>query len=248
MAMVPQPSASALVRWTLTRPARLPVYRRHQRYRLRRTRPGTSGCSRGGWHAGGVSRPVPRFLLTGTPGAGKTTLVSCLAERLLASGIPVTGFVVREVREAGRRTGFTAEAFGGPRALIAHVSWKTGPQVGRYRVDVAAFEQVALPAVGKAIRQGGVTVIDELGQMELFSGAFVREVQLLFDHGGPLVAAAHLRSHPVTDALKRRPDVELLEVRPDNRDALLAQLTASFLGEGRSGPSAWSPGGLRQAP
>jgi nucleoside-triphosphatase len=191
---------------------------------------------------------MPRFLLTGTPGSGKTTLVCRLAELLQAAGIPVTGFAVHEVREQGRRAGFAAEAFGGPRALIAHVSWADGPWVGRYRVDVAAFERVALPAVGRAVPEGGVVVIDELGQMELFSDAFVCAIQRLFDHSGPLVATVHLRAHPITDALKQRHDVELVDVRPGNRDALLARLAASF-GLGASpGPPGWSPEGSHRAP
>jgi nucleoside-triphosphatase len=166
------------------------------------------------------------------PGAGKTTLICRLAEQLQAAVVPVAGFVVHEVREQDRRAGFAIEAFGGSRALIAHASWTNGPRVGRYGVDVAAFERVALPAVRRAIRGDRVAVIDELGQMELLSEDFVREVQRLFDQRRPLVAAIHLRAHPVTDAFKRRPDVQLLEVRPDNRDALLAGLTARFLGDG----------------
>jgi nucleoside-triphosphatase len=181
---------------------------------------------------------VPRVLLTGTPRAGKTTLICRLAEQLQAAAVPVAGFVVHEVREQDRRAGFAIEAFGGPRALIAHTSWTNRPHVGRYGVDVAAFERVALPAVGRAVQGDGVAVIDELGQMELLSEEFVREVHRLFDQGRPLVAAVHLKAHPVTDAFKRRPDVELLEVRPDNRNALLAGLTARFRGDG---PSDCSP-------
>jgi nucleoside-triphosphatase len=177
---------------------------------------------------------VPRVLLTGRPGVGKTTLICRLAELLQAASIPVAGFVVREVREQDRRAGFVVEALGGPRALIAHTSWTHGPQVGRYRVDVAAFEHIALPAMRRAVQADGVAVIDELGQMELLSEEFVGEVQRLFDQGRPLVAAVHLRAHPVTDAFKRRPDVQLLEVRPDDRDALLAGLTARFSDDGRS--------------
>jgi len=53
--------------------------------------------------------------------------------------------------------------------------WRSpkGPIVGRYHVDVAAFEGLALPAIRRAARRGGVVIIDELGQMELFSPAFI---------------------------------------------------------------------------
>jgi nucleoside-triphosphatase len=98
-----------------------------------------------------MSRSVPRILLTGAPGSGKTSLVCGLAEILRTElGVPVAGFVTQEVRERGERSGFAVQAFGGAPQLMAHVSWSTGPRVGRYRVDVAAFERVALPAVRQA--------------------------------------------------------------------------------------------------
>jgi nucleoside-triphosphatase len=62
--------------------------------------------------------------------------------------VPVGGFTTRELREHGKRVRFMVEAIDGPSALIARVGWTSGPRVGRYRVDVAAFEAVALPALG----------------------------------------------------------------------------------------------------
>ena len=112
---------------------------------------------------------VPRILLTGPPRAGKTTLVRRLAGELAASGVPVGGFLTQEIREDGDRVGFSVEEIGGPRALLAHMALPEGPTVGRYRVDVAAFEGLALPAIQRAAQRGGVVIIDELGQMELFS-------------------------------------------------------------------------------
>lgn len=38
---------------------------------------------------------------------------------------------------------------------------------GAVRVDVAAFDGVALPALREAMSMGGVLVVDELGRMEL---------------------------------------------------------------------------------
>lgn len=172
---------------------------------------------------------VPRILLTGPPRAGKSTLACRLAQGLTAIGIAVGGFVTHDIRENGERVGFTIEEIGGPRALLAHVALPAGPQVGRYRVDLAAFESVALPAIERAIaRQSGVAIIDELGQMELFSSSFIHSFEQLISRAIPLVATVHARQHPITDAIKQSPDFELLQVRRDNADELLAHLTAQL--------------------
>lgn len=172
-----------------------------------------------------------KLLLEGPPRAGKTTVVRRLAALLLEAGVPVSGFTTRELRQHGQRVGFLAEEVGGPSAVIAHVDWTSGPAVGRYRVDVAAFERVALPALRRAREQGGIAVIDELGRMELASPAFVHAVQELFgDPGVTLVATVHVARHPVTDALKHHPGVQPVTVTPQNRDALPGQLAKRLAG------------------
>src|SRR5690242_17819848 len=90
---------------------------------------------------------VPRFLLTGSPGAGKTTLVRRLVEEFGARGVGVGGFTTQELRPRGERTGFLVEAIGGESAVLADVARSGAPRVGRYGVDVPAFERVALPAL-----------------------------------------------------------------------------------------------------
>jgi nucleoside-triphosphatase len=167
---------------------------------------------------------VPRFLLTGPPRAGKTTIVDGLARELRAANASVGGFIAREVREHGERTGFQVEDFAGQRAMMAHAAWTTGHPVGRYRVDVTAFDSIAIPAIEHALSAADVIIIDELGQMELCSDAFVRTIGKLFTTTTPLVATVHAKSHPVTDELKKRPDVELLELSATNRDEVLTRL------------------------
>jgi len=182
-------------------------------------------------------REAPRILLTGVPGVGKTTLVSRIAAELQARGIVVAGFTSRELRERGERVGFQVEAIGGGSAVMAHVGFTEGPRVGRYRVDVPAFERIALPAIERATRADGVAVIDELGRMELYSGAFVHAVQRLFDQDVPVAATVHARSHPLTDALRQRPGIEQLTVTRAAYEELLARVTARLLGAMRDVPS-----------
>jgi nucleoside-triphosphatase len=89
----------------------------------------------------------------------------------------------------------------------------------------------------RAERRGGVIVIDELGRMELASDRFMAAVHALLEADQALVATVHARRHPVTDAVKRREDVEVIEVSHDNRDELAGKLITVLLQEhaGRSG-------------
>jgi nucleoside-triphosphatase len=184
-----------------------------------------------------------RILVEGRPGSGKTTVAARLADLLAERSIEVRGFVTHELREAGRRIGFAVETVDGRRAKLAHVSFAGRPRVGRYGVDLAAFERVALPALAEPPR-GAVVLIDELGKMELASEPFREAVSRLFDAPVDLVATVHLFRHPFTDGLKRRPDVERVRVTRYGRDELpetLADRLGTRRGAARGGASTRTP-------
>jgi nucleoside-triphosphatase len=169
-------------------------------------------------------RPL-RMLLEGRPAVGKTTVARRLAALLGEAGVPLAGFVTEELREQRRRVGFAVETFHGVRAVLAHVDLRGPPRVGKYGVDLAAFERVALPALASPPERG-VVLIDELGKMELASEAFGTAVSRLLDQPVALVATVHVARHSFTDALKQRPDVEVVRVTGANRDELPARLAA----------------------
>jgi nucleoside-triphosphatase len=160
----------------------------------------------------------PRLLLEARPGAGKTTAFRRLAELLRESGAEVAGFTTEEIRQSGRRVGFTVESVGGEVETMAHVDLPGPPRVGRYGVDLEAFERVALPALQAP--HGAVVLIDELGKMELASQPFRAAVEELFEGPLPLAATLQVARHPFTDALRRRRDVELIRLTAANRDQL----------------------------
>jgi nucleoside-triphosphatase len=168
---------------------------------------------------------ITRLLIEARPGVGKTTAARRLVKILQERGISVRGFTTEEIREGGRRVGFAVTAVGGPSAVLAHVNLAGPPRVGRYGVDLRAFEQVALRALGDP-QAGCVVVIDEVGKMELASAAFGDAVQRLLDTGCSLVATVHTQRHPFSDALKRR--IQVVQLDAGNRDLLPAQLADRF--------------------
>ncbi len=164
-----------------------------------------------------------RVLIEGRPGSGKTTAAACLVDLLQERHIDVRGFVTHEIREDGKRVGFSVASFGGAEAILAHVDFRGPPRVGKYAVDLDEFERVALPSLESPPAQG-VVVIDELGKMELASERFRGSVCELLDASTPLVATVHAFRHPFTDRLKRRPDFELIKLTRGNRDTLPVEL------------------------
>jgi len=171
-----------------------------------------------------------KILLEGRPGVGKTTVARRLVDLLRGSGLRLAGFTTEELRERGRRVGFAVESLAGGRGVLAHVDYPGPPTVGKYGVDLAEFERIALPALEGDV---DVVVIDELGKMELASPAFRAAVETLFDREVAVVATVHVHRHALTDALKSRPGVVVVHVTERKREALPRELAAR-LSEGRS--------------
>ena len=166
-----------------------------------------------------------RILLTGRPGCGKTTLIKrILNEPALHAG----GFYTEEIREHGRRLGFKLVTLDGNEAVLAHVNFKTSERLGKYGLDLSALEVTGVEAIRAALRAQKLVVIDEIGPMEIRSAIFRDAVNDAFESGVPILATIVARSLPFTDAIKKRPDVSLFEVRPDNRQRLFDNIVDRF--------------------
>lgn len=165
------------------------------------------------------------ILLEGQPGVGKTTLLRLMAERISHMGIG--GFYTREIRENRKRVGFSVETFSGQSGVLAHVNFKTGPQVGKYRVDLPAFERVGVKGLEKALSDSRIILIDEIGKMELFSNRFKEVLLHCFNCDKTLIATVMSRSHPFVDSLKNRSDVNIFKVTLENRNQLVSKLLES---------------------
>lgn len=174
------------------------------------------------------------FLVTGPPGVGKTTLIIRVLESLKAANpsLKVQGFYTREIREGSERVGFevvTLDGRTGPLASnkISSAESLRWPTVGRYRVDVASFESLALPEL-QVKEDTELFIIDEVGKMELYSSFFFPAVLRVLQSNVPLLASIPIpksgRDIPGVARLRNEPGATVFTLSKSNRDAMKEQI------------------------
>jgi nucleoside-triphosphatase len=153
-------------------------------------------------------------LITGLPGAGKTTLIKKVARRLPAAA----GFYTEEIRERGARKGFRLVGLDGREGILSHVDIKGPHRVGKYGVDLRGFEGVIETL---DLGSSSVIVMDEIGKMECLSPRFrslLKEV--LASAEKTVIATVALRGTPFIEGLKKATGAMTLVLTRENRDAL----------------------------
>ena len=160
------------------------------------------------------------FFITGSPGIGKTTVLLRTVENLEKDGGKIGGMISREVREEGNRVGFEILDFETKkRGWLARVNQPSGPQVGKYRVNLNDLEAVGAGAIRNAVARAQVIIIDEVGPMELHSLAFKEAVVQALGSDKPVLGVVHQRARdPLIDLIRRRTDAEISEVTCANRE------------------------------
>ena len=178
------------------------------------------------------------MFLTGQPGVGKTTLILKAIDALKTS--PPTkppaigGFITTERRDGrGERCGFDVVTVGtdppatGTLATKATAGSRPGkgvPAVGNYIVDVPDFERVALDVLKNTAVRPSITVIDEVGKMELHCSDFLPSVHAVMADEtttvlGTIPMPRYGRTVPAVEAVRHDPSVAVVHLKKDNRDA-----------------------------
>ena len=171
------------------------------------------------------------LLLTGNPGVGKTTVLIKTVDALKAEGYSVGGMISREVREGNVRVGFEIlDLTNSKHGWLAHVNQKTGPQVGKYHVNLEDLDNIGAQAIMQALEKCDVIAIDEIGPMELFSQKFKQAVKQALDGRKLVLAVVHGKARDllITQA-KEREDAETFTVTLANRDKLAEEITKRAL-------------------
>ncbi len=149
------------------------------------------------------------YLLTGRPGTGKTSLIK---QALTGLKVKAGGFYTEEIRSRGRRLGFRLITLDGQEVVVAHTDFSSRYRVSRYGVNIDSLERVGVSALKRAASECDLVVVDEIGKMELFSAGFRETVLEIIGGGKRVLGTIMLNPNPWADAIKRQPQVKLVEV------------------------------------
>ncbi len=144
---------------------------------------------------------------------------------------PVRGFTTREIREEGRRVGFSLNVIGGETKIIAHVQFRTRFRVGRYCVRVDVLDDYGVKELEAGIEEGCLLIVDEIGKMELFSTGLRETLLQAFDSDCRVVATLTKQGSAYREKITSRNDVEVIEVTEKNRASLVDEVLARLAEE-----------------
>jgi nucleoside-triphosphatase len=173
-----------------------------------------------------MSPQSAKILLTGLPGCGKTTAVM----RIIAGLDPknITGFYTQEIRDQRTRRGFRWVSLAETSGTLAHVDMRSRFKVGKYGVDVTAFEQAVVPLLDFDANDAELFVIDEIGKMECFSEKFVNAVRRLFASRRSVLATVAKKGTGLIAEVKTHRDALLLELTKQNRNEIVDDIIRTF--------------------
>jgi nucleoside-triphosphatase len=171
------------------------------------------------------------LLITGSPGVGKTTLLLKVIEALRARGYTVGGMISRDVRISESRVGFDVTDLNSEKkGWLASVHQERGPQVGKYRVDIDDLNEVGVKAILETCEKLDVTIIDEIGPMELFSEQFREAVKKAVESKKLVVSTIHQKmGSQFIDSIKKREDAEVHILNDANRENMFETIIREAL-------------------
>jgi len=160
------------------------------------------------------------ILLTGPPRCGKSTLIEKVIQKI---DRPMTGFFTREIKEGGKRVGFSIITLDGKEGILAHENSETKIRVGKYGVHLDRLDQIAVPAITTG-RPDEIIIIDEIGKMECLSPLFRETLLKTLNSNHWVVGSIAFKGNPFIERIKERGDVALFTVTEKNRDLLVGEI------------------------
>ncbi len=155
------------------------------------------------------------IFLTGSPSSGKTTVIKKVIEGM---DHPANGFYTEEEKIDGKRVGFLMKTLDGKRGYLAHQDIKSDFHIRRYGVSIENIENIAVPSITPV--KNNIIILDEIGKMECFSGAFKQAAANVLDEPNIVIGTITFGGDGFIREVKKRKDIEINEVTMDNRNSL----------------------------
>lgn len=163
------------------------------------------------------------LLLTGKSRVGKSTTITRIINQFGSEHFG--GFYTEEVRNETDRIGFNCVTLDGQSKTIASVDSESTLRIGRYGVELETFEAIALSAIKKSIQMKKITVIDEIGFMQMLSVPFQKMIHDVISSSKPIILGTIcVDSHPEIDRVKELPSIKFYEMNEENRDFTIETL------------------------
>ena len=173
----------------------------------------------------GYGLKAKNILLTGPPRCGKSTVIEKLINRI---DRPLTGFFTREIREEGKRVGFSIIAMDGKEGILAHEKDRSRKRVGKYGVRLEDLDRVAVSSLIPS-KPDEIVIIDEIGKMECLSPLFRETLIKTLDSENRVIGSIAQKGDRFIEQIKTRKDVWLVTVSENNRDSLVGELKEALL-------------------
>ena len=163
---------------------------------------------------------MKNILVTGLPRCGKSTIIESVIRSIEK---PMIGFFTREIKERGKRVGFSIITVDGEKGVLAHQDIRSRPRVGQYGVNLDDIDHIAVPAMMPA-KPDEIVVIDEIGKMECLSPLFRQTLIKILDSQHRVIGSIAQKGDRFIQKIKERDDVVLIHVSEKNRNTLAEAL------------------------
>ena len=174
-----------------------------------------------------------KVLLTGKPGAGKTTALSKIVDMIGRNRC--AGMITTEILENGDRIGFKTHAlYNDEDFILAHKSFDKKYVVEDFGVNIDDLDRVFTKEAESILNNDSVKfiIIDEIGRMPTLSDRFKETLDKLADCGKILIGSICLEDEVdyIRD-FKQRNDVTIYTLDLENRDALPLEVIRIVMSE-----------------
>jgi len=160
------------------------------------------------------------ILLTGKPGVGKSTLIKKVIDSYKD---PMLWVMTHELlTEKGNRVGFQANNSKGQIETVSHkTNIQSAAVIGQNAVDLNAVDRMFGRILNEAISFNGLTIVDEIGPIQLLSSKFAEALSDAFSHSGQvnLISTIHYNDERLEE-FRISKDAWLFKVDETNRDVL----------------------------